>query len=470
VAIAVAALVGFLIGMTSAPSVARADKISDQLRAKYDEAMEAFDGFEYEEARQILNSAVLLAKKNRAGKNKQLARVHLGLGIVYFAGFEEPESAKLAFLEALTIDPAIEIPAGYRSKEMDKLLDDVRSELGITAGGGTGDTGDTGDVEPSDDVDCDAVEGIKHTMVDEAKAGANKELVAHVQPTLEFAKVVLYYRPKGDADFTEVKMAKSGGCRYTGSIPAKAFVEGGEFVHYYIAALNGDGKPIASRGSAGLPNIIEVSGAAAGGGVDDDNPLGIEDKKGGDDKTPSGKKARVFVSVAVGSGGGYVSGDTEQVESPVQCCFAPALLHLFPEIGFYVSQQTSVAVAFRMGFPVGANRDGHATAAPAGFIHLRHALSADGEGFHVAGVLGGGIIRHTVQLTDVTDMEGDVDTVASGPLFVGTGAGLTKSLGGPVRFLAELNILAGLPVASLGDVEPGFAVQFDANLGLLFAF
>jgi hypothetical protein len=60
--------------------------------------------------------------------------------------------------------------------------------------------------------------------------------------------------------------------------------------------------------------------------------------------------------------------------------------------------------------------------------------------------------------------------VASGPLFLGTGAGIGKSLGGPVRFIAELNAIAALPVASLGDVDPGFAIQLDANLGLLFAF
>lgn len=447
-------------GLIAATGDARADKVSKELEDKVKKAMEAFDGFEYEQARQLLNSAVLLAKKNKVTGDKALARVHMSLGIVYFSGFEEPESAKLAFLEALQIDPGITVGESYRTKEMDAMIETLRSEVG----GEPLDDPPAGGVE-TDAVDCDAIEGIQHTMVDEAAAGSDTEVAANVSPSITASKVVLFYRPKGSTNFAEAKMKKDGDCTYRGVIPGKAFVD--EFVHYYIAAMSDGGKALASRGSAGLPNIIEVSGGSSVGR--DDNPLGTANsitKSGG----PTKKKSSVFLAVAVGSGGGYVNGDTEQLESAVQCCFAPALLHLFPEIGFFFSAQTSVSAAFRMGFPVGANRDGHATASPAAFLRIRHALARSGEGFLINGSIGGGLIRHTVTLTGVTDMKGDVDTVASGPLFIGTGAGYSSSLGGPVRLVAELNVLAGLPVASLGDVEPGFAIQLDANLGLLFAF
>ncbi|HUH03242.1 MAG TPA: hypothetical protein VML75_14695 [Kofleriaceae bacterium] len=449
-------------GLIAATGDARANKVSKELEDKVKQAMEAFDGFEYEQARQILNSAVLLAKKNKVTGDKALAKVHLSLGIVYFSGFEEPESAKLAFLEALQIDPGITVGESYRTKEMDAMIETLRSEVGgeplgdPPAGGGD-----------ADDVDCDSIEGIQHKLVDEAAAGSDTAIAAHVSPSIAASKVVLFYRPKGSTDFAEAKMKKAGGCTYRGTIPGKAFAD--EFVHYYIAAMNDGGKALASRGSAGLPNIIEVSGGSSAGDDDDDSPFGTGGsitKPGG----PSKKKSSVFLAVAVGSGGGYVNGDTEEVGSAVQCCFAPALLHLFPEIGYFFSAQTSISAAFRMGFPVGANREGHATAAPAGFLRIRHALAPTGEGFLINGSLGGGIIRHTVALTGVADMKGDVDTVASGPLFIGTGAGYGASLGGPVRLVAELNVLAGLPVAKLDDVEPGFAIQLDANLGLLFAF
>ncbi len=462
----VAALVSVIVLLLGvglvAPRTAHADEaVSKQLRAKVKKAMDSFDGFEYEEARQTLNSAVLLAKKKHADKDPALAQVQLALGIVYFAGFQEPDSAKLAFMEAVSIDPSVEIGEGYRTKEMEDLLDSVKKDIGAS-----GDSGDTGDVTPppsGDEVDCDSIEGIEHHMVDEAPAGKDTQISAYVAPSLSADKVVLYYRPKGASDFTEVKMKASGSCKFTATIPGKALAD--EFVHYYISALGGGGKALASRGSAGLPNIIEITGAGSGDDSTED-PLHVKKKA----EPVVAKQSRVFLSIAAGSGGGYVSGNTEQVGTPVQCCFAPALLHLFPEIGYYFSPQTSIAVAFRMGFPIGANRRNHATAAPAGFLRLRHTLSASGEGVHINGAIGAGVIRHTIQLTDADMSNGDVDTSASGPLFVGTGAGYTRSLGGPVRFLVELNALIGIPAFKLGSIDTGFAVQLDANLGLIFAF
>jgi hypothetical protein len=192
---------------------------------------------------------------------------------------------------------------------------------------------------------------------------------------------------------------------------------------------------------------------------------------------PGDDHPRFFLSVALGTGGGYVTGATEQAQSDVGCCFAPALLHLFPEVGYYLKRNMSVSAAFRMGFPVGANLPGHATAAPAGFARFKYWLAESGEGINVSGAVGGGIIRHTVKL-NMPMMNGDTDTVASGPFLVGAGAGYSKALGGPMRFVAELNTLVGIPgpIKELGTcpgagcVKPNFALQFDLNLGVLFAF
>ena len=220
----VAALVSMIVllgvGLV-APRTARADEsVSKQLRAKVKKAMESFDSFEYEEARQTLNSAVLLAKKKHADKDPALAQVQLALGIVYFAGFQEADSAKLAFMEAVQIDPSVEIGEGYKTKEMEDLLDSVKADIGASGGGSdTGDTTDTGSTGGGDEVDCDSVEGIKHHMVDEAPAGKDTEISAYVAPSLSADKVVLYYRPKGATNFSEVKMKASGTCKYTGTIP-----------------------------------------------------------------------------------------------------------------------------------------------------------------------------------------------------------------------------------------------------------
>jgi hypothetical protein len=477
--LAIAALSFALVG---APAVARAGDEKKQIEAKIAEAMSAYDNFDYEKARTVLNQALLVSKKAKLGQDKITAKIHLALGVIYLAGFEDKDSAKVYFLDAVAIDPKVQIDPAYKTPELDKLLEEARKDSG-----GSGKPPkdpppkdpppkdpppkDPPEVAMVDDTDCASLVGIDHDLVDEAKPGQAKPIVVHVADTLEPAKVALHYRAKGAASFQEVKMTRDSGCRYKATIPKKVFSS--EFVHYFVAAYDKGGKIVASKGSSGSPNIIEVAGMTAGDDDDDDggeNPLGPGDggitKPGG----PLPKASKIFISLAAGSGGGYVSGNTEQLESPVGCCFAPALLHLFPEVGFFFSRQTSVSAALRLGFPIGANRMGHAGPAVGGLVRVRHAFSPTGEGVVVNGGMGAGIIRHTVKLTGVDDGTGDTDTSASGPLFIGTGAGYLRSLGGPMRFIAELNVIAGIPVAKVGEIDPGFALQIDANLGIVVAF
>lgn len=479
----VCALLAALYVLGSGVIAAQAQKnVKAQLDQKVAEAMEYFDLLEYEEARKQLNVALGMAKKANLENDKATAQIHLRLGIVYFSGLEDEESAKLSFINAVEIDSTVQIDPAYKTGTMEQLLESARAEFGKKSGGSGG---------SGADVDCASVEGIKHTLVDTADGGKDKDIGVAIGKDLKAAKVSLFYRSRGETEFTEVKMSSGGDCRQSGTIPADAMA--GEILHYYIAAYNGAGKVIASKGSAGSPNIIEISGSSASTFNDDENPLssgGSSTKSsGGSTKAstsagitsgvPAGpKRSKVFFSFALGTGGGYVSGETEQAKNPVGCCFAPALLHVFPELGYYLSPTASVSFAFRMGFPIGANRPGRATGAPAALLRYRRSLNPSGEGLMVSGAIGGGLIRHTVTLTEAAPNE-DTDTTASGPLLVGGGVGFSRSVGGPIKFIAELNAIAGIPIVGEigtcpsttgGCVEPNFALQFDANVGLVFSF
>jgi hypothetical protein len=483
--IVAASVVAFLValGLGQARRAHADAKGKKEIQQKIKEAMENYDLLEYEEARKLLNSALTIAKKQKMANDPVVAQVHLALGIVYYAGLQDTESAKLSFLSAVEIDPKVQIDPAYKTADMAKLLDEARGEAG--GGGGDSGGGDIGDIDVGggDEVDCAAITGVEHEIIDTAPTGADKTLTAHLGADVEAAKVAIMYRAQGASDFAEAKMTKKSGCTYVGAIPAEALR--GELVHYYVAAFNGAGKVIAGKGSSGSPNIIEISGVASGGGGrlgDDENPLGDKPKGGGGGSSGnvSGgvtvgpkKPSKVFVNIAVGTGGTFVTGKTEQDLNEVQCCFAPALLHVFPELGFYLSPKTSLGAAFRMGFPVGANIDGHSTAAPAAMIRIRQSLGEGQEGLQVTGSVGAGVMRSTIKLTEApADMNTDI--VATGPLLVGAGAAYTKGLGGPIKFVAELNAIAGIPVIEKLGSDPGFhlnfGVQFDVNLGLMFGF
>lgn len=430
----------------------------ERLREMNRRGMEAYDLLEYEEARQILSEAIAFAKRNRLGDAQLTARVHLNLGIVFFSGIQDENAAAIEFVNSLEIDPEIQIPAAYRTRAMQVLLDEIRADLvGGTEHGG-----------------CSGVTGLQHALIEETPAGQPRTVGAQVSADARAERVVLYYRGQGTADYDEVEMSEVGDCAYRGQIPGHDVTD--EYIYYYIAAERG-GRAVASSGSAGTPNIIEVredqvavENPLAGGGEPSAEPVDDRPSAGvGDDN--------IFVVLALGSGGGYVTGHTEQRKDQVACCFAPALLHVLPEVGFYLNPQTSLSAAFRMGFPLGADLPGHAAAAPGGFVRLRYAISDTGLGPLLSFIIGGGVMRNTVPLSEPVQ-GGTTDTVASGPLLAGAGAGYSFALGSNFQLVTEINAIAGIPVVScLGDcspagrgVEPNFALQIDANLGLMISF
>jgi hypothetical protein len=393
----------------------------------------------------------------------------------------DKDAAKKAFVSAAAIDPKIQIDVAYKSPELASLLDRARLEAktsgGGNSGGGGGDELNLGP-ETGGGGDCSSAKGLEHQLIDTAKGGAPIKIEAQVGNDVKAAKVSVMFRSEGASDFTEVKLSKSG-CKYTGQIPSAA-VKG--MVHYYVAAYDGGGKVIASKGSAGAPNIIEVTGGGGGGSKsgDEEDPLGKKttvaqaDPSSGDDTSISaganvpGKPKKVWIGVNGGTGGGYVTGTTEGGNTVKNCCLGENPVVLLGELGYNVSPQLAIGVAFRMGLPLGANLDGHSTGAPGGLVRVHYALSDDGDGLHVLGELGFGFLRNTIKLDDPM-MGMDTDVVAQGPLLVGGGIGYGKKLGDMVRFTADLGAIVGLAVVStIGAAPMNNGVSVDASVGFQF--
>ena len=455
-----------------------------EINTKIKAAMEAYDSFDYDGAKKQLVAAVAAAKKSNLSKDPVTAKAYLDLGIVAFA-VPDLDAAKAAFNDAVRIDPKIQIDVAYKSPELAKLLDTARSEA---KKGASGTSEPTLPADPSGGgADCASVKGLEHTIVDSAKAGAPQPIEVMVGADLKVAKVAVMFRPEGSTDFTEVKLAKAGDCKYTGIIPAA--VMKGSLVHYYVAAFNDAAKAVASKGSAGSPNIIEISGVAAkhaSGHGDDEDPIGGGKKvvatssSGGEaagevsaDAAPSTPKGpqKVFLGVTGGTGLGYVTGTTEGMNTVKNCCVGKNLLVVTPELGYFVNQQLSIGIAARIGLPLDANLTGHSTAAPAGLLRLRYALAASGEGLRVMGQLGAGFLRTTIKLDASMTTGGDTDIVAQGPLLFGGGIGYSKRLGNTVTFIADLDAIVAVAVVSRVGVSPmNSGVAADASLGFAVGF
>jgi hypothetical protein len=424
---------------------------------------------DYDAAKKLLQQALSIAKKAKLDKDPVTAKAYLDYGIVQFVN-QDPDGAKLAFLSAVQIDPKIQIDPAYKSAEMGKLLESVRAEA---SGGGEKTPSEPAVADSS--VDCAAVQGLQHEIIDEAKSNAPVQIEAFVAPEITTSKVVVMYRPEGATEFTEVKLKKEGDCKYTGSIPTSALK--GTLLHYYVAAYADGPKPVASKGSSGSPNIIEVTAGTGGVATANDNedPIGKGGGGGGgvDASVSSGvtvtgpKKARILIALAGGTGFGYVTGTTEGMNTVKNCCIGSSLVVLQPEIGFFVNPKMSVGIAGRIGMPIGANVEGHATAAPGVLARIRLSLADNGDGIRVMGQIGAGILRNTIKLDN--SMPGmDTDVVAQGPLLVGGGIGYAKHLSSSLAFTADLSALAGIAVTDHLGSAPKLNNGVGADLSIGF--
>lgn len=439
------------------------------VQTKIKEAMENYDLMDYDAAKKLLTQALAIAKKAKLDKDPITAKAYLNLGIVQFVN-QDPDGAKLSFLSAVQIDPKIQIEAAYKSAEMGKLLEAARTEA---TGGGEPTKPDPPVVDTG--VDCVTVQGLQHTIIDTAKGGAAVQIEALVAPDVTTSKVVVMYRPEGATEFTEAKLKKEGDCKYTGSIPASALK--GSLIHYYVAAYADGPKPVASKGSSGSPNIIEITAGGAGGAAvagDTEDPISGSTGGGGGGGSASvsagvtvegPKRARVLIAIAGGTGFGYVTGMTEGMNTVKNCCIGSSLVVLQPEIGYFVNPKLSISLAARIGLPIGANVEGHATAAPGGVARVRYGLSPTGEGIRVMGQIGAGIMRNTIKLDN--SMPGmDTDIVAQGPLLIGGGIGYTKRMSGSMSFVADLSALAGIAVTDSLGSAPKLNNGFGADLSI----
>jgi hypothetical protein len=457
-----------------------------EIYAKIKEAMESYDSMDYDAAKKLLTEALTIAKKAKLEKDPAAAKAHLDMGIVEFVNSDQ-DGAKVEFVSAVQIDPKIQIDPAYKSADMAKLLEQARSESkgggsvdskggGEGKGGGGEEPVDMTDAEPAGGTDCGSVKGVQHKIIDSAKPGKAVPIEALVGSDVDASKVAVMYRAEGATAFTEIKLKKEGECKYTGAIPGAAMR--GSLIHYFVGAFNDVGKQVAGKGSEGSPNIIELAaGGGGGGGGDNEDPIGSGGGGGDSDvggtvngsTTVNPKAHHVLIAISGGPGFGYVTGETEGMNQVKNCCIGSSLVVLQPELGYFINPHMSIGLVARIGIPIGANVEGHATAAPGGLLRLRYALGAGGNGLRFLGQVGVGVMRNTIPLDN--NMPGmDTDVVAQGPILAGGGIGYAKRLSGSVAFVADASALLGIAAFAMPGLSPKFNTGFGADLSIGLQF
>jgi hypothetical protein len=475
-----------------------------EVEKKIKEAMESYDGMDYDAAKKLLTQAIATARKGKLDKDPVAAKAYLDLGIVAFAN-NDAASAKVSFASAAQIQPRIQIDPAYKSPELAKLLDEARGDG--KGGGGDSNFGASADSAPSgsESGDCGGIRGLQHELIDTAKAGSALKVEASLGSDVHATKVSVMFRPEGATEFTEVKMAQQG-CKYVGTIPASGMR--GSLVHYYVAAFGQNGKPVAAKGSAGSPNIMELSGGGGGGlakAGDDEDPLSKKTKSkdkpkdapkvaqadagdasgtesnGGDvsaSASVSGKPSKFFLAASVGMGFGYLAAmdQTEAGNSIGSGGFGKSLVVFTPELMYAVTPHIAIGAAARLGLPVDANVAHHQPVGPAGMARVRYALSPSGDGIRLMAEVGYGILRNTVSLSN-SPSGMNMDVVALGPLVVGGGGEYAKKLTDKALFIVSGTVVGGFAFggstnamgnSTLTGAPINNGVGFDLSLGVAY--
>jgi hypothetical protein len=453
----------------AAPDQAAVDKVA-KLNKK---AVDEYENLNFDESRKLLQNALDLCAQSGLDKHDVTARTYVHLGVVSFAGFKQKADAIKFFRRALAIQPDIKLDKSLANPEVQEVFDQAvteqKNESGGSSSGGGGET-TSGSTVP-------ATDAILHTPVMRATQGKPITIKATIAPELGATKVILSFTTDGSEDFGEREMKEDPVVEgsWVGEIPASA--TSGASVGYYIEAQNDAEKTLATKGSDRTPMRIKLVGA---GGTP------VAAKKKAPTKTSS-EYSTWALGLGVGSGVGYTTGKGEvsSFHELKPAGFAAAqLLHIAPEIGYYLGPDLLLSVQLRIQIVTGGTAyydDAHidrpaqcgtsgvcnpASYAFAGLARLLWFLSDADFRPYIGGVAGLGQIRHVATFKSIVDCGKDgmstcVDTVAAGPVLFGGAAGFFYEVASGFSLTLGTNLLLGVPHFTFNiDFNGGVALEF----------
>ena len=166
---------------------------------------------------------------------------------------------------------------------------------------------------------------------------------------------------------------------------------------------------------------------------------------------------QVFFSIAVGTGGGVIGGDTEGLEAPVETGPQWSPMHIRVELAAFRSERYALALSGRFGFPFTVDI-GDPPIAKA--VLLRGYRFVGPLRFNIAA--GAGYIRYAVGVDGTSK-----DVMAAGPALAGGGAGYVYPLSKSWRLTIDANMLVAIKTSeSYSGITNHHAVNFDLDVGL----
>jgi hypothetical protein len=216
------------------------------------------------EAEAKLNKAIKLCESGCSNSVK--ATLYRDLGVVYIAGLKQRDAGIGMFVEALVLDPKIQLDPDLSSEELQAALEEAR---GLAASEPAPEPAEPApppraEQPPPKNHDLlpvEEYEGVFHTPPEEQLVNTPLPIYVEVKDddwTAKVETVNLYYRGFGMVRFKEVPLEKIGKYGYGMEIDCKEVGMSPGKLEYYIVIVDEDGDVAADVGEEGSPHTVQI--------------------------------------------------------------------------------------------------------------------------------------------------------------------------------------------------------------------
>jgi hypothetical protein len=242
-------------------------------------AMEKYDDYDFEGAKQTLEDALALSKRVGCSSNLVTAKTYLYLGVVEVGGLKDYQAGKKAWFKAFALFPEIKVPRRIATPRLMRYFKASRAAFKAAGGvsavarpGGRPSPGRPGTRARPAPRPKGPPQGLEHTPLSEAEQTKDLEISCRVADAFDAGRVVVFYKPAYAATYRKQAATKKGKWTWTAVVPGKEVR--GKQMRYYIVVWNKAGKPVSASGNAASPHLITLKEPQVGGaGTIEENPL-----------------------------------------------------------------------------------------------------------------------------------------------------------------------------------------------------
>jgi hypothetical protein len=387
------------------------------LEQRLTQAMDAYDNFELEQAATLLDESLASAAR-QGSRDPVVADLYLMRGIVAWAMSGDRDQTIRFFTQGLEVHRDATLNVYYATPDLTRMLEQARATL--------------------PELPRTPTNVLRHQPAVTVRSGQALDLVAEIERGAEVERVVLFYRPAGQARYVSRPLDIQTPTRFAAQVPPEASLQGIQ-LEYYLEALGDSGEVLGHSGTAAVPHAVVI---LAGGG-----------------EPPRRTDRRLLgAALGVGTGGGLATGEPLVMGNDVDLNPGVALtpLHLYADVTFRLVEALELGPFLRLQTVL--LQDGVETEFLVGG-KLKWFFDDVGSPRMYASLGAGyGYVRHTVDLSPTVDF---VDTTREGPFHGGVGFGVAW------LFTENVGLLGDVYAMVLFDEV---SVQLDLNLGLYLAF